>query len=96
LVRRGLLPTAEATRLFHLLASRPIRIVAARPLLPRAIDIAIRSSLAVHDALFVALTVDLGVTGVTADEPLVKAVRADHPQIQLLRSWPVAPGSGSP
>src|SRR5205807_1217230 len=46
LVRRGLLPAAEATRLFGLLASRPLRIVPARPLLPRAIDEAICHSIA--------------------------------------------------
>jgi predicted nucleic acid-binding protein len=59
LVNRGLLPAPEATRLFGLLASRPLRIVSARPLLPQAIDIATRYRLAIYDALFIALTADL-------------------------------------
>lgn len=44
--------------------------------------------LAVYDALFVALTVGTNLPGVTADEPLVRAVHADHPHIALLRNWP--------
>jgi len=39
------------------------------------------------DALFVALTQDLGLPGVTSDEPLYRAVHADFPQIVLLRDW---------
>src|SRR5262245_65657455 len=35
LVRQGLLPATEALRLYGLLASRPLRIVAAGPLVPR-------------------------------------------------------------
>lgn len=96
LVRRSLLPAVEAIRLFGLLASRPVRIVSAHPLLPQAIDEALRHGIAVYDALFVALTADLGVGGVTADEPLYKAVRINHPQIQLLRNWSAPPASGTP
>ena len=43
---------------------------------------------AVYDALFVALVQDLGVKGVTADEPLYNTTHADFPRIMLLREWP--------
>jgi predicted nucleic acid-binding protein len=42
---------------------------------------------AVYDALFVALSRDLGVRGVTADEPLYNSVHGDFPDIVLLRDW---------
>jgi predicted nucleic acid-binding protein len=51
------------------------------------LEIAAKSRRAVYDALFVALANDLGLAGVTADEPLYHAVHADYPQIVLLRDW---------
>ena len=56
-------------------------------LLRPALEIAARYDRAVYDALFVALTQDRGLPGVTADEPLYQAVGADFPQILLLRDW---------
>ena len=38
-------------------------------------------------ALFVALAQELSCAGITADEPLYTAVRADFPLIMLLRDW---------
>jgi predicted nucleic acid-binding protein len=37
--------------------------------------------------LFVALCQDLGLQGVTADEPLYNATHLDYPRIILLRNW---------
>ena len=59
------------------------RATLARP----SLEISAKYHLAVCDALFVALAQELGLTGVTADEPLYLAVRADFPQIILLRNW---------
>jgi predicted nucleic acid-binding protein len=87
-VHRGLLSAAEVARLYGLVAGHPLHIVHAQPLIPKAIDLATRYDRSVYDCLFVALTVDLGIAGVTADEPLWRAVNADHPQIHLLRNWP--------
>ena len=66
----------------------PIQIEPAIRLLDKAFDIAVKYDRAVYDALFVALTQDLGVKGVTADEPLYNTTHADFPQIVLLRNWP--------
>jgi predicted nucleic acid-binding protein len=57
-------------------------------LLDQAFEIAVKYDRAVYDALFVALTQDLGLKGVTADEPLYNTTHADFPQIILLRDWP--------
>jgi len=87
---RGRLTAAEVAQQFRLFTSRPLQVVPAKPLLAAALDLGMRYDCAVYDALFVAATVDLGVTGVSADVPLVQAVRADFPHIILLRDWPPA------
>ena len=53
----------------------------------KALEIAAKYGRAFYDALFVALCQDLGLPGITADEPLYHAVHADFPQIVLLRDW---------
>jgi predicted nucleic acid-binding protein len=69
----------------------PVQIAPAAPLLAPALELAIKYACAVYDALFVALVQDLGIPGVTADEPLHRNVHADFPGITLLRDWPAAP-----
>jgi predicted nucleic acid-binding protein len=85
---RKRLTAAEVAAQYGLFLNRPLNVAPARPLVSKAIDLATRYDIAVYDALFVALTADLGVPGVTSDEPLYRAVHADHPQIHLLRNWP--------
>ena len=53
-----------------------------------AFELAAKYDRDVHGALFVALTQDLKLTGVTADEPLYRAIHGDFPQIVLPRNWP--------
>ncbi len=65
-------------------------------LIKAAFPIAVRHDRAIYDALFVAVAEKLGVLGVTADEPLYNAVKAECPNIILLRDWqhmrgPLAP-----
>ncbi len=66
----------------------PMRVESAARLVEKAFEIAIKYDRAVYDALFVALAHDLGIKGVTADEPLYNTTHADFPQIVLLRDWP--------
>jgi predicted nucleic acid-binding protein len=89
--RRNRLTAAEVAQHYGLILNRPVEAAAARPLVPQAIDIATRHGVPIYDALFVALTADRGLPGVTADESLYRAVHADHPQIQLLRLWQPPP-----
>jgi predicted nucleic acid-binding protein len=83
--RRQLIDLSDAKRISAALMIAPVHIVAAHKLLPIGLEIAVRYDRPVYDALFVALSKELGLPGVTADEPLVNAVRRDFPQIMLLR-----------
>ncbi len=65
----------------------PVTVEPAVRLLKAALNIAAKYDRAVYDALFVALCQDLGLQGVTADEPLQNAIHTDFPQIILLRNW---------
>ena len=85
---RKILTAPEVPAAFALLRQSPVQVRPADPLLEKALDLATRYHVAVYDALFVALTVDLGIPGVTSDVPLYNAVHADYPQIHLLRNWP--------
>jgi predicted nucleic acid-binding protein len=91
LFHRGQLPSHEVPNLFAQVVGQPVHVLPACPLIPKAIDLATRYDRSVYDCLFVALTLDLGVPGVTSDEPLYRAVHADYPQIHLLRHWPPRP-----
>src|ERR1017187_2437409 len=79
--RQKLITLAEAEDSLADLLQRPVQTEPAIPLLDRALAIAVKYDRAVYDALFVALAQDLGVKGVTADEPLYRATHGDFPQI---------------
>jgi predicted nucleic acid-binding protein len=84
---RGLIDAAEANHLIEELLAFSLHVRRANRLLPAAMEIAVEYDRSVYDALFVALCDDLGLPGVTADEPLWRAVHADFPNIVLLRDW---------
>ncbi len=84
---RGLITLDEARLFVDKLVACAVHVEPASRLLRPALEIAAKYRRAVYDALFVALSQDLHLPGVTADEPLYRAVRADHPQIVLLRDW---------
>lgn len=84
---RRLLTLPEARQALALLQAAKIQLVPALALLTTAFDIATQFDVAVYDALFVAGVRHLGVSGVTADEPLVRAVGTAYPEVKLLRDW---------
>jgi predicted nucleic acid-binding protein len=84
---RGLLTLPEAQQALTLLLQATVQVLPCLPILQVAFDLAARYNVAVYDALFVAVLQNLGADGVTADEPLVRAVGADFTQIKLLRNW---------
>lgn len=86
-LHRGLASPAEARQFLDQLLRSPVHVEPAHRLIRPAFDIAARYTRSVYDALFVALAHDLGLPGVTADEPLYNAVHADFPRIILLRDW---------
>ena len=84
---RGLATLDEARQFLDKLLRTPVNLEPAVRLLKPALEIAAPYDRAVYDALFVALCQDLGLQGVTADEPLYNAIHTDFPQIILLRNW---------
>lgn len=85
--RQRLITSTDATLHLGELVRLPVHVEPAARLLPPAFDIAIRYDRSVYDALFVALAQDLGVRGVTADEPLYNSLHADLPFVTLLRDF---------
>jgi predicted nucleic acid-binding protein len=84
---RRLISLEEARRYLGELLEMPIQTRAANTLLATAMDIAVKYDCSIYDALFVALANDLRLPGITADEPLVRVVHTDFPNIVLLRDW---------
>jgi predicted nucleic acid-binding protein len=84
---RGLATLDETRQSLDDLLLSPVQLEPANRLLKPALEIAIKYHRAVYDALFVALCQDLGLQGVTADEPLFNMIHPDFPQNILLRNW---------
>jgi len=84
---RNLMTPAEAGKALDDFFAIPLQMEGSKPLLKRALEIAMQYDRALYDAAFVALVEHLGVQGVTSDEPLYNAVHAAYPQIMLLRNW---------
>jgi predicted nucleic acid-binding protein len=84
---RGLATVDEARLFIDKLLRVPVHVEPANRLLKPALEIAAKYHGAIYDALFVALCQDLGLQGVTADEPLYKVIHTSCPQIILLRNW---------
>ena len=85
---RGLISATEADELLSDFLVLPLEIVPSRDLLPEAMRLSVRYRIAIYDSLFVAPAAAGQTSGVSADEPLVKEVKADFPRIHLLRQWP--------
>ena len=86
--RQKIVALDKASEFFGDLKMIPVHVEPAARLLDQALEIAIKYDRAVYDALFVSLAHDLGIQGVTADEPLYNTTHSDFPQIVLLRDWP--------
>jgi predicted nucleic acid-binding protein len=84
---RRLITLAEAQQALQLLQQATVQVVPCLPLLSTAFALAAQYDVAVYDALFVACMRDLGTNGVTADEPLVRAMSAAYPELKPLRNW---------
>jgi predicted nucleic acid-binding protein len=84
---RGLASLDDTRQSLDDLLQIPVHVEPARRLLKPGLEIAAKYDRAVYDALFVALCQDLGLPGVTADEPLYNTTHADFPQLILLRNW---------
>ena len=88
--RREITPD-EGRRFVDELATLPVVLAESKPLLRSAYELAVSHHIAIYDALFVALTIDLNIVGITTDEPLVTAVKSDYPHVHLFCEWPITP-----
>jgi predicted nucleic acid-binding protein len=86
-LHRGLIALEEARGCLGGLLRTPVHAEPSAPLLAQALEIAARYDRSIYDALFVALAQQLGLKGVTPDEPLYNSVHADFPEMILLRDW---------
>ena len=86
--RQQLINLSEARELLAALVRSPVEVEPAVSLIASAFEIAAKHDRAIYDALFVALAEQLGLPGITADEPLFNAIHADFPRIVLLRDFP--------
>jgi len=86
-LRQKAITRTEADSSLDSLLRTPVTIHPTTDLLKAAFPIAVRHDRAIYDALFVALAENLGVPGLTADEPLYNAVKAEFPPIILLKDW---------
>jgi predicted nucleic acid-binding protein len=84
--RQHLITPEEARGACEVLLRTQVEIVPASRLLPAALQIGIRCDRTVYDALFVALSEELQIRAVTADEPLFNVVHDDFPRVLLLRN----------
>jgi predicted nucleic acid-binding protein len=87
-VHRKLIDVAHGERLLDELIRIPVQIQPAGQLLKPAFTIAVKHDRSIYDALFVAACDALSLPGVTADEPLVRAVQQAFPSIRLLGQPP--------
>jgi predicted nucleic acid-binding protein len=85
-VRRGLILDASAHHA-NIMTSAP-RFFPARPLIPRALEIASHHRIGVYDCIYVALAEREGCELITADERLVRSLGTAFPFIVSLDSLP--------
>jgi predicted nucleic acid-binding protein len=72
---RGLATLERTHQFLDDLLLCPVQVERSQLLLRPAMDIAVNHGRSIYDALFVALAANLGLPGVTADEPLYRAVQ---------------------
>ncbi len=85
--RQGLGSLADAEQCLVSLLRAPIHVEPVSRFLESAFGIATKYDRAIYDALFVAAARELGLQGITADQPLFHTVRGDFPEVILLRDW---------
>lgn len=76
-VRFGTSTLEEAESNFNEIAITPIQVYHSKPLIPSALEIAVRVQQAVYDCVYLALAVNQGCQMVTADERFINALQGD-------------------
>lgn len=82
-VREGELSPAQLAVVLRAISILPVTDYPVAPLLPGAMDIAVRYNRSIYDAFYVALARQLGCQFVTADRKLYNALAAAYPETML-------------
>jgi predicted nucleic acid-binding protein len=78
------MPAAAGQEAFWLMEESELRLFETRPLLGRALDLAINSQMSLWDCAYLALAVEHDCQLITADFRLFRAASGRHPAIRLL------------
>jgi predicted nucleic acid-binding protein len=81
--RRKQMPAAAGQEAFWLMAESELRLFETRPLLARALDLAIKSQ-SLWDCVYLALAIEHDCQLITVDFGLFRAANGWHPAIRLL------------
>jgi predicted nucleic acid-binding protein len=82
--RRKQMPAAQGYQAFRLMEESELRLFETRPLLGRALDLALRNQMSLWDCVYLALAIQQNCPMITADHRLFKAGKGRHPAIRLL------------
>lgn len=84
--RRKQMSPAEAHQAFRLMEGAELRLFETRPLLGRALDLALNNHMSLWDCVYLALAIEHDCPLITADRRLFRSGTALHPAIRLLAS----------
>jgi predicted nucleic acid-binding protein len=82
--RRKQMPAAQCYQAFRLIEESELRLFETRPLLGRALDLALNNQMSLWDCVYLALAIQHNCPMVTADRRLFRGASARHPAIRLL------------
>jgi predicted nucleic acid-binding protein len=82
--RRKQTSQAEAFQAFRLMEEAELRLFETRPLLGRALDLAVNSHMSLWDCVYLALAIERDCPLITADRRLFRGGTGRHPAIRLL------------
>jgi predicted nucleic acid-binding protein len=83
-IRRSQMPAAEGQQAFRLMEESELRLVATRPLLGRALSLALHNRMSLWDCVYLALAIEYDCPLITADRRLFRGNTGRHPAIRLL------------
>ncbi len=82
--RRKQMPAAGSHEAFRLMEESELRLFETRPLLGRALDLAVNNQMPLWDCVYLALAIEHNCPPITADRRLFRAGAGRHPSLRLL------------
>ncbi len=82
--RRKELSREQAGHAFHLMARSSPKLFHTRPLIPHAMDLALRHQMSLWDCVYIALAIEQNCAFITADQRLFRTGRPRHQVLRLV------------